>query len=243
MMNRNEFFQAMPITRLNIRLTTASLEVCTDDIDDIHVMVSGSKDAADQLRITAASDTLRLEQPRQPHPAKGSWLEVTIRLPRSWKGAINARTIYGWMNIRSIAGTDLALYSVSGTIMANDLHFMTIAGHTFSGAVKLQQILCKQAKLTSVRGSLTIADAQLQKAHAFSITSTIALSLLAPFEALTLGSITGDLCIDAPINLCDAVLKSLSGRIRTTGVTVVEGGPKVRAATISSTLDISTTLE
>ena len=186
-MNRNEFFQALPITRLNLRMTGAALEICTDDIDDIHVMISGSKADAEAMRVLAKADTLTLEQPRfqKASKAANSWLQVTIRLPRSWKGAVDARTVTGWMNIRSFAGTDLALNTVSGTIMANDLNFMTIAAR----------------------------------------------------------SVTGDLCVDAPIILCDAAMRSVSGRIRTTGVSIVEGGHKVRAATVSSDLDITTTLE
>ena len=53
-MNRNEFFQALSITRLNLRLTSAALEICTDDIDDIHVMISGSQLDVESLRIAAA---------------------------------------------------------------------------------------------------------------------------------------------------------------------------------------------
>ena len=65
-MNQNEFFQALPITRLKLRLTSADIEICTDDIEDIHVMVSGSR--AENIRITAAANTLKLEQPLGYHP-------------------------------------------------------------------------------------------------------------------------------------------------------------------------------
>ena len=30
-MNRNEFFQALTVTKLSFRLTSATLEICTDD--------------------------------------------------------------------------------------------------------------------------------------------------------------------------------------------------------------------
>ena len=244
-MNRNEFFQALPITRLNLRMTGAALEICTDDIDDIHVMISGSKADAEAMRVLAKADTLTLEQPLFLKAAKAAntWLQVTIRLPRSWKGAVDARTITGWMNIRSFAGTDLALNTVSGTIMANDLNFMTISARSVTGDVKLTQVICKEVSLFSAFGSLSVMDVQLQKAKAYTGTGTVALTLPHPFEALTLASITGDLCVDAPIILCDAAMRSVSGRIRTTGVSIVEGGPKVRAATVSSDLDITTTLE
>ena len=244
-MNRNEFFQALTITRLNLRLTGASLEICTDDIDDIHVMISGSKADAEALSITAKADTLSVEQPvsLQLRKTPGSWLQITIRLPRSWKGAVTARTVTGWMNIRSFAGTDLALHTVSGTILANDLNFMTIAARAVTGDVKLTQVICDKCRLFSAFGSLSAIDVQMKKGIAHSLCGTTALTLLTPFEELTLASLNGDLCVDAPIILCDAALRSVSGRIRTTGVSIVEGGPKLRAATLTSILDISTTLE
>jgi len=246
-MNRNEFFQALSITKLTLRLTSAALEICTDDIDDIHVMISGSNADVEALRISATADALTLEQPVTALPrtaaAPGSWLQIAIRLPRAWKGAIDGRTISGWMNIRSFAGTDLSLDTVSGTIMANDLSFMTVTARAVTGDVKLSQIVCDRCSLFSTSGSLSALDVQMKKVSASTVTGTVTLAFLLPFEELTLNSVTGDLCVDAPIILCDAALRSVSGRIRTEGVSIVEGGPKIRATTVSSDLDISGTIE
>ncbi len=246
-MNRNEFFQALSITKLTLRLTGAALEICTDDIEDIHVMISGSNADVQALRVSAAADTLTVEQPVSALPkaatAPGSWLQIAIRLPRTWKGAIDGRTITGWMNIRSFAGTDLALDTVSGTIMANDLNFMTVSARAVTGDVKLSQVICDRCSLFSTSGSLSALDVQMKKISASSVTGTVTLTFLSPFEELTLNSVTGDLCVDAPVILCDATLRSVSGRIRTEGVSIVEGGPKIRATTVSSDLDITSTIE
>lgn len=245
-MNRNEFFQALSLTKLHLRLTHAALEICTDDIEDIHVMVSGSKADAEALHIAAAADTLRVEQPlslRKKASAAGSWLQIVIRLPRSWKGAVNARTISGWMNIRSLAGTDLALSTITGTILATDLNFMTAAVRTVTGDVKLCQVICDRCSLFSAAGSLSALDVQLKKARAATLTGTVTLALPAPFEALALASLTGDLCVDAPIILCDGALRSASGRIRAEGVSIVDSGPRVRGLTLTSDLDITSTIQ
>lgn len=246
-MNRNEFFQALSITKLTLRLTSAALEICTDDIEDIHVMVSGSKTDEEALRISTTADTLMVEQPVTALPkvatASSSWLQIAIRLPRTWKGAVEARTITGWMNIRSFAGTDLSLDTVSGTIMANDLNFMTVTARAVTGDVKLSQVICDKCGLFSTSGSLSALDVQMKKASASSVTGTVTLTFLTPFEELTLNSVTGDLCVDAPIILCDAVLRSVSGRISAEGVSIVEGGPKIRATTVSSDLDVTSTIE
>ena len=108
-MNRNEFFQALPVTKLALRLTGATLEICTDDIDDIHVMISGSNADVEALRISEAAGVLTVEQPvsalAKTAAAPGSWMQIAIRLPRTWKGAVESRTVTGWMTVRGISGT------------------------------------------------------------------------------------------------------------------------------------------
>lgn len=246
-MNRNEFFQALPVTKLILRLTNATLEICTDDIEDIHVMASGGKADIEELRITASADALTIEQPMSKLTLKptsvGSWLQIAIRLPRSWKGAIEARTVTGWMNIRTVAGTDMSLDTVSGMVMANDVNFLTLSARTVTGDVKLNQAECSKCSLFSTSGSLTAMRTALQKGSASTVTGFVTLDLIAPFEELTLNSVTGDLCVDAPITECDGMLRSVSGRIRTSGVSIVEGSAKLRATTVSSDLDLTCNIE
>lgn len=246
-MNRNEFFQALPVAKLNLKLTSAALEVCTDDIEDIHVMASGGQSDMEELRIALTADVLTIEQPVSKLPRKASatasWLQIAIRLPRSWKGAIEARTISGWMNIRSVAGTDLNLDTVSGMVMASDVGFLTVSARAVTGDIKLNQVDCDKCSLFSTSGSLTAMRTALNRGSASTVTGLITLDLVAPFEELTLNSVTGEMCVDAPVIECDAVLRSVSGRIRTSGVSIVEGAAKLRATTVSSDLDLTCNIE
>ena len=51
---------------------------------------------------------------------------------------------------------------------------------------------------------------------------------------------TGDVAIDAPIDECDVVLRSVSGRIRTSGVSIMEQSAiKVRVNSVSGGLDLN----
>ena len=246
-MNRNEFFQALPVTKLLLRLTSASLEICTDDIEDIHVMASGGKADTEALRITENAGVLTLEQPMtvtaRSAAASGSWMQIAIRLPRTWKGAIEGRSVTGWMNIRAVAGTDLSLDTVSGMMMASDLDFITLSIRAVTGDVKLNQVHCDKASLFATSGSLTAMRSSLRMGLANSVTGLISLDLVSPFEELTLNSVTGDLCVDAPVTESDAVLRSVSGRIRTSGISIVEGAAKLRATTVSSDLDMTCNIE
>ena len=52
-----------------------------------------------------------------------------------------------------------------------------------------------------------------------------------------------DVAIDAPVDECDVVLRSVSGRIRTSGVSIIEGSPiRVRVNTVTGGLDLSRTI-
>lgn len=246
-MNRNEFFQALPIARLNMKLTGATLEICTDDIEDVHVMASGCQADMAELRIAQTADALTIEQPVSrltlKTPAAGSWLQVAIRLPRSWKGLIDARTVSGWMNIRNVSGTDLDVDTVSGMVMLSDLSFLTLSARAVTGDIKLNQADCGKCSLFSTSGSLTAMRTSLARGSASTVTGLITLDLVTPFEELTLNSVTGDICVDAPIAECDAVLRSVSGRIRTDGISIVEGAAPLRATTVSSDLDLTSNIE
>lgn len=246
-MNRNEFFQALTVTKLALRLTSATLEICTDDIEDIHVMVSGAKGDVEALRITDASGILTVEQPvsalAKSAAAPNSWMQIAVRLPRTWKGVIEARTVTGWMTIRAIAGTDLSLDTVSGLVMATDLDFITVSARSVIGDIKLTGVNCDRCALFSTSGSLTAMATALRSGSASTVTGVITLDLVSPFEELTLNSVTGDLCVDAPITECDATLRSVSGRLRTGGISITEGAAKLRATTVSSDLDMTCNLE
>ncbi len=246
-MNRNEFFQTLPVTSLLFRLTGAMIEICTDDIDDIHIMVSGAKADVEALRIAEAQGTLTLEQPvsalAKSASADSRWLQIAIRLPRSWKGAITGRTVSGWITLRGLTGTDLSVDTVSGLVTGNGLDFITAGARSVTGDIKLSQLHCDHCSLFSTSGSVTALDTALNSATVNTVTGLVTLTLTKPFAELTLNSVTGDLCVDAPITECDAVLRSVSGRIRTGGISITEGAARLHAVTVSSDLDLTCTLE
>lgn len=245
-MNRNEFFQTLTITSLQFRLTSAMIEICTDDIDDIHVMVSGAKADVEALRIIESEGALTLEQPvtalAKTAAADSNWMQLAIRLPRSWKGAITGRTVSGWITLRGLSGTDLSVDTVSGLITGQGLDFITARAHSVSGDIKLSQLHCDRCGLFSTAGIMTAQSTSLHSCAVNTVSGLVTLELTEPFEELTLNSVSGSLCVDAPVTECDAVLRSVSGRIRTGGVSIQEGAPKLRANTVSGNLDITCTL-
>ena len=247
-MNRNEFLEAYPITRLSLRLTGGTLEICTDAIDDVHVMVSGADKDVEALRIEVKGDQLVVEQPAASlarNPVGSSWLQVTIRLPQSWKGRIDARTVTGWISARCLVGTDFTLESVSGLITANMLQFRTVVIRTVTGDIRLHDMVCEdKCTLGSTSGTISVQTSCLAACSLNTITGGATLSLLAPFREISAASVIGDLAIDAPIAACTAAVRSVSGKTTTSGVSILEDAEAaVHFTSVSGNLDISSTDE
>lgn len=242
-MNRNEFLEALPISRIVLKLTHAALEMYTDEIDDVHVMVSGADGDVKSLRITVSGNQLLVEQPAVSlprNPVGSSWLQVTIRLPLTWKGRIEARTVTGWINARSLSGTELTLETVSGLINANAMLFQAATLRSVTGDIRLADLVCGKLALHSTSGAMTLQDGSFTHCSMGSITGSTVLGLRAPFESVTASSVIGDLAIDAPIDACNATLRSVSGSISTSSVSISpDAEASVLFSTVSGSLDIS----
>ena len=243
-MSRNESFPALSVARISAHLTGAAVEICPDDIDDVHVMVSG--DAPDTLQISFSAGTLRITQ-RTTAPARarhpGGWTQLTLRVPRAWKGSIDARTRSGRINLRQLSGADLSLRTVSGLVMGSELHFITVRAASLTGAVKLTGLHCERCRLLSASGEMSILGGVLHQGSAFTATGGVSLTLLDAFDALQLASVTGKLDVRAPIQTCDAGLRSITGRIHAEGMAIGDAPHSIRATTVTGPLALTYNLE
>lgn len=242
-MNRNEFLDALPLTRIVLRLTSASLEICTDAIDDVHVMASGADGDVKALSIAVRGEQLIVEQPAKTlarNPVASSWLQITIRVPQSWKGQLEARTVSGWISVRGLYGTDLSLDSVSGLITASALQFHTMSLRTVTGDIRAGGLMCFSLTLGSTSGSISLQESNFTRCSVSSITAPVTLSLCAPFQAISGSSVLGDLIVDAPIDRCNASIRSVSGRISASGVFIdEEAASSIQFNTVSGNLDLT----
>ena len=241
-MSRNESFPALSVARISAHLTGAAVEICPDDIDDVHVMVSG--DAPEALQISFSGGTLQIRQhtvARTRRPV--GWTQLTLRVPRAWKGSIDARTRSGRISLRQLSGADLTLHTVSGLVMGSELHFITLRAASLTGDVKLFGLRCERCSLASATGRLTVQDGVTPQGSAFTATGGVSLTLLDAFTALRMGSLTGKLAVSAPIEACDAHLRSVTGRIRTERVSIGEAASAIRAATVTGQLSLTSPLE
>lgn len=135
-MNKIETFSPTQITSVEAHLAWASLEVLADDVNELQVMAAGNDKDVSDLRIQEKEGRLVVEQPTYGLSIKLNserWMQIVIRLPRSWKGALDMSTITAPLRARGISGTDVTLDSVSGDMRAANINAIALTLRQVSG--------------------------------------------------------------------------------------------------------------
>ena len=246
-MNRNEFLEALPLSHLVLKLTSASLDIATDDaIEYISILISGTDGEVNAMKLASSGNHLLVEQPavsRRRKPAASSWLQVTIRIPASWKGRCDVRTFSGCITASGLCGTDLTMQTVSGRICASAMHFSNAVIRAGSGNVLLNDVCFANAELHSTSGTIIAQACSIAQCSLMSNSGHTALGFLTPFSGIQARCITGALDIAAPIADCNIQSHTSSGRIATIGLGQDENADSsVVFSSLSGNLSITSTL-
>lgn len=242
-MNRNESFPAILVNTLAAHLAWASLDVIVEDVEQIQVLVSGAENDVKELRITCEENRLTVEQPSYGINLKSlgaeRWMQIMIRLPRSWKGAVDLNTISAPLNVRGLTGTDFTLDTVSGDMTISGLQSITTALHSVSGDVKGEDIHGEKLSLRTVSGDITARACGFDTYRINTVSGQADLDMIRPFSRLDGMSVSGNLRLFAPMDRADAALRSVSGRLLTRGVSIQHDAPQARVSSVSGNLEIS----
>ena len=235
-MNSRNSFSSLTITQLVIHLTGALLELYADDTQEIQVMASGDDHDMKAVSLAQNGDTLTLEQSAaalSPLPLSARWLQVTVRIPRTWKGRVEIRTTSGSVHVRGLQVSDLSVESLSGFVMLSDLSSLSLKVKNGSGDIAGQD-----CSLFTTTGMLCLERLAFLNISLSSVSRGAMLSFAEMFSTFKGGSVAGGISLEIPGAQCDASLRSVSGRLLTDGVSIVDGAPSVRVTTASGNLTI-----
>lgn len=242
-MNRNEAFPPILVTTLAVHLAWASLDVMVEDVEQIQVYVSGADNDVKDLRIQCEENRLTVEQPSYGINLKNlgaeRWMQIMIRLPLSWKGEVDLNTISAPLNARGLTGTDLTLDTVSGDLTACDMQSITTALHSVSGDVKAERLQGEKLSLRTVSGDVKALACGFDQLRVNTVSGQMDMDLCRPFERLDSLSVSGDLRLFAPMEQVDAALRSVSGKIRTRGISIQPEAPVARSSSVSGNVEIN----
>ena len=234
-MNSRNSFSSLTITQLVIHLTGALLELYADDTQEIQVMASGDDHDMKAVSLAQNGDTLTLEQSAaalSPLPLSARWLQVTIRIPRAWKGRVEIRTTSGSVHVRGLQVSDLSVESLSG------FGSLSLKVKNGSGDIAGSDLSGQDCSLFTTTGMLCLERLAFLNISLSSVSRGAMLSFAEMFSTFKGGSVAGGISLEIPGAQCDAILRSVSGRLLTDGVSIVNGAPSVRVTTASGNLTI-----
>ena len=240
-MDRTAFYPEMEINAIMPRLAAADLELLADDVDQIQVLITGSDEAVQALKLTCEEGRLRLDQPAYgvaPRPMGMHWVQVMLRLPRAWKGIVDASTMTGDIRARGISGTDLQLETMTGSLDAAGVNAITMKAVTVSGSQRLSGIQAEALHLRTVSGGMEGTGIQARSLRVTAVSGSTTLQLDSDFDLLEANLVSGGLRVTAPVAEADASIRSISGRLLTSGVSIQKGGPVVSATTVTGHVEL-----
>jgi len=242
-MNRNESFPALGVMDISARTAWASLTLQVDDTQEIQVLVAGSDEDAAALRITCAAGLLTVEQPGlglNIHQLKSeAWLQVTIRLPRSWKGAVEASTVTAPLFLSGLTGTDLAFSTVSGPMQAKGLQSIRTSLRTVSGSMTASELAGERLSLRTVSGRAELSGCGFSAYKLSSVSGEIGIQMDHGFDLLEAATVSGNVSLTTPLEAMDAALRSASGKMVTNGVAVGPCASVARMTSVSGQFEIN----
>lgn len=235
-------FAALPITQIILHLTAAAVELYVDDITDIQIMAAG--DSRDMAAITQScgADTLTLEQSATtlvPSPGSARWLQVTVRIPRSWWGKVDIRTTSGSVTLRGLKLSDLTVETLAGAVSLTDITCQTMKARSMAGAIWGESLSAREGSFTATAGSIRLQALAFRTLSTSTVGQAIALHFSEMFTSLKAASVSGDICVELPSDKVDAALRSVSGRIYTTNVSLMKDAASIRATTVSGNMTIN----
>ncbi|MDO5436293.1 MAG: DUF4097 family beta strand repeat-containing protein [Clostridia bacterium] len=245
-MNRTETFSPLDVTELSVHLSWPTLDVFSDDTDEIQILIAGDDNSAEDLKVVLENGRLSVDQPTRGFSYRINqpiWMQIVIRLPRSWKGEFDLSTVSGSLTARGLSGSDIALESASGDIKAEDLTGLTVKLVTVSGDAEAVNIDCDTCIIRSVSGDMNVIEGTAGQWRLTDVSGNITLDMSGSFDKLAASSVSGNVRVDVPATQVDAYIRSVTGRIRTRDISITENAPAIRLSTVSGDLDIRSTIQ
>lgn len=242
-MERNESFAASNLIDLVVHMAWAQVEIFADDIDRVQVLAAGDENSVRDLRIGIDENVLLVEQPQYGlslNITDSRWMQVCIRVPKTWDKKIHVFTIGGLLNARGLNGSRLVLDTVSGDVRAVRMTAKEISLKSISGDLRSDTLVSDSLSARTVSGNIAFDDVTAKTYKATTVSGELKLKLKAGFETMDLRTVSGDVTLFTHVNRMNVSMRSLSGRVSADGVELVEdkSAPTVRVTGVSADLKL-----
>ncbi|MBR4459616.1 MAG: DUF4097 family beta strand repeat protein [Clostridia bacterium] len=244
-MYRNERFDTAAVTSVSVKLAWATLELLAADVDQLQVLISGSDEDVEDMRAGIEKGVLTVEQPAyglSTHIASDRWLQVTLRLPRAWKGEITGTTVAGMLSARGLSGSDLRFSTVSGSLRASQLTAMTLTLRTITGVLSAAEIAAEESVAArTVSGEMLLSHLSAVRLKLTTVSGTLTADLDTAPAQTDVNTVSGDVSLTLPARAAAIRLRAVTGRLHTNGVAAgaEENAPVINAISVSGDLTVT----
>ena len=243
-MERNETFPIGKFHEIIARLAWAQLEIIADDTEQIQVLASGDERTVSELKIAVDDGELIIEQPQYGLSldiTHGHWMEILVRVPKTWDRITRLNTISGPIKARGLGGENIAIETITGDLKATQLTAGSIALRTTAGAVKGTQLICETFAGRSVSGNIALDDVSAKNYRFTTVSGNIRIDTRGEFEQMELRTVSGDSEVSTELEVLNVLARSVSGHKTLNGVKLTDDktAPMVRLTGVSGDLKIS----
>lgn len=242
-MERNLQFETAGLKDIVVHLAWAQLEIFADDVEKIQVLAAGDEGSVSDLRILVEDNALIVEQPQYGlslNIMESRWMQICIRVPRSWENEVHVSTISGLLSARGLNGHKISMDTVSGDLKGVRLTAKKLSLKTISGDVGAETLCADVLSVRSVSGDLSLEDIDAVSLKCNSVSGEQTYGLKERFQRMDVNAVSGDVIITSPHKMMNVSLRSISGRVRTEGVDIKEDEslPTVRVTGVSADLKL-----
>lgn len=241
-MDRNEQFDARSTSTVSIHLAWASANIMIDDVDAIQVIVSGDEEDVTAMRILTSDGAMQVEQPTYGlsyNVIKPRWMQVIVRIPRAWKGVVDIATISGPLTVDGLCGTDLAFSTVSGALHVSHLSAITTAINTVTGSILAEEVDTNDLRMRTVSGDMDYTGNCTGDISINTVTGHASLITGTPYHSFDGDSVSANMQLTAPLSEVNLHFRSMVGKLRTHGVSLVDDGVQVNFSSVSGNFNLT----
>lgn len=243
-MERNLSFDIQDLSSIVVHLAWAQLEIFASDVERVQVMAAGDDGSVDDLRIDVKDGVLLIEQPQYGlslNLTESRWLQICIRVPQAWDRIVQCSTLSGLLSARKLTASELTLETVTGDLRAVGLAASEhMALKTVSGDTRGEELKAVRLTVRSVSGNTALDALSVDTLRCTSVSGEQTYNMTRSFRSVEVTAVSGNVVITAPVEEMDASLRSISGRVRTEGVSIREDKslPVVRVTGVSADLKL-----
>lgn len=243
-MERNMSFDTGELTGIAVHLAWAQLEIFADEVEKVQVMAAGDDNSVEDLRIEVRDGCLTVGQPQYGlslNLMESRWLQVCVRVPLEWGREIACSTLSGLLSARRLNASTLSLETVSGDLRAVRLTARDASFRTVGGDMRGEELSAENLSVRSVSGDTALDALRVTSLKCTSVSGEQTYNMADTFRRVDVTAVSGNVIITAPVEAMEVNLRSISGRVRTEGVSIrdgEEGVPSVRVTGVTADLKL-----